>query len=191
MSEWNSETAEWYADKYGEYATNRLAVDELYLPNNAIVVDIGCGTGAALRHASSKFDKGSLIGIDPVPRMIEIAREKTSSHSHASRIEFREGSAENVPVEDELADIVFAFDTLDHWQDVGQGLKEVHRILRPGGKLVIVKDGDVPGATKARKGLPDILKQAGFLVLDQRELSGEAVRFTLWICNKPDEVLSN
>ena len=78
--EWNDETAEQYARKYGECATNRLPVEEIQLPSNAIIVDIGCGTGATLRRAADFVTKGVLIGIDPVPRMLEIARELTAAH---------------------------------------------------------------------------------------------------------------
>ncbi len=90
MTEWDSETAEWYAAMYGEYATNRLAVDELDLPQNGVIVDVGCGTGSALRHAASIASKGCLIGVDPVPRMIEIARERSFGHPASSRIEYRD-----------------------------------------------------------------------------------------------------
>ena len=182
MNEWNSETAEWYATNYGEYPTNRLAVDELDLPVEAVIVDIGCGTGSALRHAALEVTKGSLIGIDPVPRMIEIARERTLGHPASARIEFREGTAEEIPLDDESADFVFAFDSLDHWQDVQRGLSEVHRILRSGGKLAIVKDGDVPGAAESRISLVETLERADFAVTEQRELSGEDISFTLWTC---------
>ena len=85
MSKWDTETAEWYAVNYGEYATNRLSLEALKLEPDFILVDIGCGTGSALRHASVQITSGSLIGIDPAPRMIEIAQEKTAGHSAADR----------------------------------------------------------------------------------------------------------
>lgn len=85
-----------------------------------------------------------------------------------------------MPEEDDSADFVFAFDSLDHWQDVQQGFSEIRRVLRPGGRLMIVKDGAVPGATKARRELEDILGRAGFRMAEQRELSAEGVSFTLW-----------
>jgi len=181
MTEWDSDTAEWYAENYGEYPTNRLAVDELSLPSEATVVDIGCGTGAALRHAATSVTVGSLIGIDPIPRMIEIARQRTTGHPASARIEFRLGSAENVPVEDASTNFVFAFDSIDHWQDLRQGLSEVRRVLAPGGALVVVKDRAVPGATRARHQLVDAVERVGFQVAEQRELSQEGVHFALWI----------
>ena len=180
MTEWTSETAEWYASNYGEYPTNRLAVDELDLPTDAVVVDVGCGTGYALRHASREVTRGRLIGIDPVPRMIEIARERTLDHPDSARIEFRVGSAESLPVENQAADVVFAFDSMDHWPDMERGLEEIRRILRPRGMLAIVKDQAVPGAAEAGRFAADTVGRAGFSAMDKREISGEGVSFTLW-----------
>ena len=182
MSDWNSDTAEWYAENYGEYPTNRLAVDALDLPRDAVIVDVGCGTGAALRHAASRVSDGLLVGIDPVPRMIEIAQDRTIDHPGSDRIEYRQGAAENLPIEDNFSDFVFAFDSFDHWVDKDRGLSEIHRILQPDGKLVIVKDGSVPGASGSRDALADEVQQANFRVLEQQQRSGEGVTFTMWTC---------
>ena len=96
MTEWNSETAEWYAANYGDYPTNRLAVERLDLPDQATIVDVGCGTGSALRYAAAKVTNGNLIGIDPVPRMIEIAKDKTKEILTGYPINFMVGSAERI-----------------------------------------------------------------------------------------------
>lgn len=88
MTEWNSETAEWYAKNYGEYPTNRIAIDALALEADSAIVDVGCGTGSALRHAASWVPKGDLIGIDPVPRMVELARASTAECNLENRIQY-------------------------------------------------------------------------------------------------------
>jgi ubiquinone/menaquinone biosynthesis C-methylase UbiE len=180
MSEWNAETAEWYAANYGEYATNRLAINALKFEPDAVIVDVGCGTGAALRHAAHRVPRGTLIGIEIIPRMIEIAHERTASHQYQSRIEFREGSAEKLPVDDAAADLVLAFDSFDHWQDKSRGLSEIRRVLRPAGQIAVVKDGGLPGGKKARQGFLDELKRSGFDVISEQHLDGEDVSFTLW-----------
>ena len=180
MSNWNDETAEWYAANYGDYPTNRLAVDQLDLAPTACIVDVGCVTGAALRHASFTVTQGHLIGVDPIPRMIEIAEAQSAAHPHAERIEFRQGSAEAIPVEERNADVVFAFDSFDHWQDVDRALSEIRRILRPDGELVVVKDGGLPNAAAARNRVADMVTAAGFALQAQREVRGEGIVFTLW-----------
>ena len=144
MSEWNADAAEWYAEKYGEYATNRLGVDALDLDSVSTVVDVGCGTGAALRHLASKIKEVTLIGIEPVERMIQIAKERLRDNPNQAQIEFRQGSAESLPVDTSTVDLVLAFDSFDHWNEQAIGLSEVRRVLIPGGKFVMVKDGGVP-----------------------------------------------
>ena len=182
MSSWNNDTAQWYADNYGEYATNRLCVDALTLFTDATIIDIGCGTGSALRHASGQVTQGCLIGVDPVPRMIEIAKEKTASHCAADRIKFYLAAAEKLPVENACADFVLAFDSFDHWKSPLKGLSEVKRILKETGQLVIVKDSGLAHASKSRKVFFDALKTKGFNVATEKQINDKDVSFTYWIC---------
>lgn len=186
MSEWNAEMAEWYARNHGEHATNRLAVESLDLDPDTVIVDVGCGTGSALRHAAATVTCGLLIGIDPVPRMVEIARERAASNPHGTRIEFRLGSAESIPIEDSTADLVFAFDSYDHWRDEAIGLAEVRRILQPGGRLVVVKDHAVPGGSWTRMAFRDALTLAGFAERSKQNVAADGVSFTLSIFEVAD-----
>lgn len=182
MSKWDTETAEWYAEKYGEYATNKLGVGALTLEADSTVVDIGCGTGCALRHASEQVTSGTLVGIDPIPRMIEIAREQTALHSAVDRIIYYEGNAENLPIEDVSADVVLAFDSYDHWQDQPKGLKEVRRVLKSNGRFVVVKDGGLPNGADAKKEFMAGIEDAGFKVVKEKNIEEGDVAFTQWIC---------
>ncbi|MGD2145848.1 MAG: class I SAM-dependent methyltransferase [Anaerolineae bacterium] len=182
MTAWDAEAAEWYAANYGEYATNRLAVEALGLEPDSAVVDVGCGTGSALRHAASAVTEGSLVGVDPVPRMIELAQELTASHPAAAQIEFQLGPAEDLPVDDAAADVVLAFDSFDHWQDKARGLSEIRRILRPAGRLIVVRDAGVPGGREARRALLDALDPAEFIVSREERIDEMGVCFTMWVC---------
>jgi len=182
MSEWSAETARWYADRYGEYATNRITVDALDLSPDAVIVDVGCGTGSALRRVAKRVPRGMLLGVDPTPQMLEIARERAARHPEGRRIEFREGSAEKLPVDSAYADLVFAFDSIDHWQDKSAGLAEIRRVLLPQGRLVVVKDDCLPGVAKAKRVFLNELGRADFRVLDEQVLTEGDVSCTMWIC---------
>jgi ubiquinone/menaquinone biosynthesis C-methylase UbiE len=184
MTDWNDETAEWYAARFGEYATNRLAVDAIDVARDAVVVDVGCGTGSALRRIAPRVPEGRLVGVDATPRMIAIARERASDDPEGRRIEFVVAPAERCPLEDEVADVVLAFDSIDHWMDRAAGLSEVGRMLRSGGRLVVVKDGAVPGSAAATRDLLADLERAGFAVLDERVLAEGDVTCTMWICGR-------
>lgn len=182
MSKWDTKTAEWYAEKYGEYATNRIGVEALKLESDFTIVDIGCGTGCALRHASDQVTKVSLIGIDPVLRMIEMAQEKTAGHLAANRVFYHQGSAEILPIEDASVDVVLAFDSYDHWQDQPKGLVEVRRVLKYNGRFVVVKDGGLPNGNDAKKEFIAGLIEAGFKVVKEKNIQEDDVIFTQWIC---------
>jgi SAM-dependent methyltransferase len=182
VSEWTAETAEWYAANYGEYATNRLAVDAIEVAPDAVVVDVGCGTGSALRRLAPRVPDGRLIGVEPVPRMLAIARERAAVDPDGGRIEFVAAPAERLPLEDGVADVVLAFDSIDHWVDRDAGLREVARVLRAGGRLVVVKDGGLPGGARAARALRSALEQAGLVVHETTVLSEGDVTCSLWIC---------
>lgn len=182
MTDWNAETAEWYAANYGDYPTNRLALEYINLPDQSTIVDVGCGTGSALRHASSIVKDGTLIGVDPIPRMIEIAKELTKKHDLEDQIELQVGPAEAIPVQDSTADLVFAFDSIDHWNDLHQGLKEIIRILKPEGKFIIVKDLSVPGSKRALNTLEQELETAHFHLSNKEEIKTDEISFVLWTC---------
>ena len=180
-SKWDAATAEWYAEKYGEYATNRLGVGAIELSAADVVVDLGCGTGAALRAAAPSVTRGRLVGVDPVPRMVEIAQERAEEAGLGERLEFVVGAASSVPLDDDVADVVLAFDSYDHWEDKPAGLAEVRRLLKPTGQFVVVKDGGVPSTKRAGDGFASDAERAGFRVLLERGFDEEGVTFTLWV----------
>lgn len=181
MPDWTNETAEWYAKQYGEYETNRIAMDALAIPKQGTVVDIGCGTGAAIRHAATLSESTRFIGIDPVPRMLEIAHERLGGFPHANRIEFRQGSAEQLPLEDHSADLIVALDSFDHWGDKQQGLDEVRRVLERNGEVAFVKDESVPGRVEDWVAFKHQLVTSGFHVLREENLAGAEVRCRLLV----------
>ena len=187
MSEWNAEVADWYAQNYGDYPTNHLSIDQLDLGDSSVIVDVGCGTGSALRYGSTKLSGGQLIGIDPVPRMLEIAIEQTKDHPAQDRIEFRLGPAESLPVEDNVADWVLAFDSIDHWTDVTEGLAEVKRILRPGGSFAIVKDSGTPKPQDSINAAASKLKATGFTIDEPLKVSDDEIEFFLLIAQVPPQ----
>lgn len=185
MSEWTAETAEWYAENYGEYATNRMAVETLDLGPADVVVDVGCGTGAAIRSAAARVTTGRLIGVDPVPRMVEIARERMAGHAANDRIEIREGYAHALPVDSGTADWVLALDSYDHWgAHQAEGLREVVRVLKATGRFIVVKDESIPQEPDDREAFLAALGAAGLCVKQQKELAGNDVSFTLWVCER-------
>lgn len=94
-----------------------------------LYLDIGCGTG---NYTIALANRGvSLLGIDPSAKMLDEAKSKYTE------INWLFGSAENIPLQDELFDGVIATLTIHHWNDLESSIKEINRVLKPESRLVI------------------------------------------------------
>jgi demethylmenaquinone methyltransferase/2-methoxy-6-polyprenyl-1,4-benzoquinol methylase len=103
------------------------------LQPNARVLDVACGTGL-MSLAASRLTHGqvTLVGVDPSPGMSARARAKLS-------IEFHEGVAEALPVADAAFDFVMMGYALRHVPDWNRAFHEFARVLRPGGRVVLLE----------------------------------------------------
>jgi ubiquinone/menaquinone biosynthesis C-methylase UbiE len=97
----------------------------------ANVLDIGCGSGRLLRKAHDYWPQAQLAGVDPAPGMLEVARQLTPE-AH-----FSIGSGEALPLEDASVDLALSTISFHHWQDQAAGVREVARVLRPGGLFLL------------------------------------------------------
>ncbi len=101
------------------------------------VVDVGCGAGIdSLIAAGMVGLDGRVIGVDMTPDMLEKART-AAKEAGLGNVEFREGYAEELPVEDGWADVIISNGVLNLMPDKAGALKEMHRVLGPHGRLQI------------------------------------------------------
>ena len=106
------------------------------------VLEIGIGSGLNLPFYSSNARQ--VIGLDPSPKLLAMARR--ASRSDSRRVEFIEGSAEKIPLEDASADTVVTTWTLCSIPAALDALHEMRRVLRPTGRLLFVEHGQAPDA---------------------------------------------
>jgi ArsR family transcriptional regulator len=105
------------------------------VPSKLRVADIGTGTGIlAGELASIGMD---VIAVDHSRRMLEVARAKLSERSVGS-IEFRLGDVAKLPIEDSEVDAALAHMVLHYVSSPAEALREMARIVRPGGKVIVV-----------------------------------------------------
>ncbi len=99
------------------------------------VVDVGSGGGFDSFIAASQIgSEGKLIGVDMTEEMLEKSRSTAKLLGHKN-VEFREGLAENLPVEDNWADVVISNGVINLCADKRKVFSEILRVLRPGGRL--------------------------------------------------------
>jgi ubiquinone/menaquinone biosynthesis C-methylase UbiE len=95
------------------------------------VLDIGCGSGRLLRKAHDYWPEAQLSGVDPAQGMLDVARQLTPE------ARFYEGSGEAVPLENAAVDLALCTISFHHWHDQATGVREVARVLRPGGYFLL------------------------------------------------------
>ena len=101
------------------------------------VVDCGSGAGAdAIIAARLVGPSGRVIGVDMTPAMLDAAR-RAAAAAHLENVELREGYLEALPIEDAWADVVISNGVLNLVPDKAAALAEIHRVLRPGGRLQV------------------------------------------------------
>ncbi len=125
------------------------------------IVDLGCGTGYWLRRYAA--DAARVIGLEPDPALRDAA---SNSAANLARTEILAGSAEHIPLADDSADVVHARFAYFFPPGTDAGLAEVLRVLRPGGRLVVVDNdyrwGEFAGLLGASASRPP-LETAAFV----------------------------
>ncbi len=164
-------------------------VNAAEIKDNYCILDIGCGTGVFLELLKEKHPKVSVIGIDPDQQALSIAAKRLSKWQNAKLVN---GFAEALSMGDQSADLVFSTLAFHHMpNDIKQkAISEIYRVLKPGGKLVIVDFGSTKYPNLYRfitfwepfeymKGnlnglIPKFMQQAGF-----KNIKEDAVRFPI------------
>jgi ubiquinone/menaquinone biosynthesis C-methylase UbiE len=119
--------------------TQDLAIGALALRPTSRVLDVGCGTGAAVLRVAALVPAGRACGIDISPAMVARARSKVPP-SLAHRVEFRRAPSDTLPFPDASFDHALCTNSFHHYPDPLRSLREISRVLAPGGQLVILEN---------------------------------------------------
>lgn len=131
---------------------NRLAAEALEIAPGSRVLDIGCGPGVGVRIAADRAGTGRAAGADPSAVMVRQARRRLRGTGSV----VVQAPAERLPFPDGSFDGVSAVNSASHWESLDAGLREVRRVLVPGGRLVLVlrlHDASAGRASRAAYGL--------------------------------------
>ena len=110
---------------FGRPSWPRAAIESLDLPRSAVVLDLGAGTGKLTRVLLGHFDR--VIAVEPLDGMRALI---------SADAELLAGTAEAIPLADESVDAVVCGESF-HWFDWPRALREIARVLRPGGPLAM------------------------------------------------------
>jgi ubiquinone/menaquinone biosynthesis C-methylase UbiE len=126
---------------------NVWAVGLLEVEPSDRVLEIGFGAGIAIRELSRRATHGLVCGVDHSDVMVRQATRRNAAAVRAGRVVLRLGAAEHLPAFAEPFDKVLAVNNMGMWREPDARLQELHRLLRPGGRIAIVSQPRGLGAT--------------------------------------------
>lgn len=102
------------------------------------ILDVGCGGGATLRRLARLAPRGKVYGIDFSAQSVAASTRVNRRSIDAGQVDIRLGTVSDLPYPDAHFDLVSAVETHYFWPDLTADLREVRRVLKPGGRLLIV-----------------------------------------------------
>ena len=121
----------------GHRPVGEQAIESMSIPDNARVLDVGCGSGWASRLMAEKAKSGRVVGIDISDEMVRLARESSADYPN---VEFEVATAEKLPFNDGEFTHSFSMESLYYYEDMLGALREIRRVLAPAGVFTCVVD---------------------------------------------------
>jgi ubiquinone/menaquinone biosynthesis C-methylase UbiE len=161
--------------RYSGTYVERMAFLAEFRPGDR-VLDIGTGTGIMALHAADQVgESGRVTGIDLSEGMLAHARAKADLAKLSARVEFRRMDAEHLEVEEDSFDTAVSLFALRHFPSPDAALGQMHRALRPGGRLVVAVGEGAPWLSPA--GVAAVLRRIFDHVLTLRGKQLRACEF--------------
>lgn len=117
----------------------RKAIQQLNKNQPKVILDVATGTADLAIETAKQLDPERIVGIDISTQMLDIGRTKLKKKSLDQLITLEEGDSENLPFEDNTFDAITVAFGVRNFENLEKGLKEMHRVLKPNGQLVVLE----------------------------------------------------
>jgi ubiquinone/menaquinone biosynthesis C-methylase UbiE len=141
--------------KVTDWGLGHISIEKHYT-----IVDVGCGGGGTLSKLAGCATQGMVYGIDYSEESVAASKRTNARWIDVGRVEVRHGSVSQLPFPDGIFDLVTAVETHFWWPDLSTDLREIFRVLKSGGKLIVIaeiyKGAGTPAAKLAQEYAPNM-----------------------------------
>ena len=167
-------------------------LEQLALLNADAILDIGCGGGRMVHRLAALAPGGKVTGLDYSEASVAASRDFNAKEIEAGQVRIELGSVAALPFADRTFDIVTAVETHYYWPDLPANVRDILRVLKPGGTCALIAETYRGGPLRLLYGIVmpllgaaflsdaehcDLLTQAGFCEVKTHHVSGKN-----WIC---------
>lgn len=152
-------------------ALTNWALTHLRIQSGFAILDVGCGGGRTIQKLAALATSGIVCGVDYADGSVATSRSKNSALIQAGRVEITQASVSRLPFPDNKFDLVTAVETQYYWPDLPNDMREILRVLKPGGTLAIVAETYKRGAYNfIQRPVMKLLRSTDLSADDQRQL---------------------
>jgi ubiquinone/menaquinone biosynthesis C-methylase UbiE len=141
--------------KVTDWGLGHISIEKHYT-----ILDVGCGGGRTLSKLAGCAAHGMAYGIDYSEESVAASKRTNARWIDVGRVEVRHGSVSQLPFPDGTFDLATAVETHFWWPDLSTDLREIFRVLKSGGKLIVIaeiyKGASTPAAKLAQEYAPNM-----------------------------------
>lgn len=150
--------------KLTDWGLAQIAIDSHYT-----ILDVGCGGGRTVSKLAAVATHGKVYGIDYSEESVAATKRRNARWIDLGRVEVRHGSVSKLPFPDGMFDLVTAVETHFWWPDLTGDIREVSRVTKPGGTLILIAEIYKGANTTAAKLAEKYASRTGLRLLSVQE----------------------
>jgi SAM-dependent methyltransferase len=120
------------------YPMTNWGLSHLSIGKQDTILDIGCGGGGTVHKLANIATNGKIYGIDFSDASVMVSRRTNKQFAQMGQVEIQLSSVSRLPFSDNMFDSVTAVNTHNYWPDLVTDMREILRVLKPSGKLIII-----------------------------------------------------